>query len=67
MMEEAADAGHPLAQFNQAQIILEGRPNVEGEERAIGYFRASAEAGHCGQMRNMPWRRFIWRAWAESR
>jgi uncharacterized protein len=57
MMEEAAEAGHPLAQFNYAQVVLDRQPSLEGEERAMGYSAPRPMRG--SPMRNMRWRRCI--------
>lgn len=45
LMQEAADTGHRLAQFNFAQMVLSREPGREGVERAVSYFRRAAEAG----------------------
>ena len=44
-MERAAKGGHPQAQFNLAQMIVEDRPSFRGFELALPHYRAAAEQG----------------------
>lgn len=45
LMEAAADAGHPRAQFNFAQMVIEREPTNWGMEKAMSYYQLAAEDG----------------------
>lgn len=45
LLEQAANAGHSVAQFNFAQIIVDERPTSRGYEIALGYYAKSASSG----------------------
>ena len=45
LIEEAADAGHGLAQFNFAQMLVDRDPTPQGMERAVLYYEKAANAG----------------------
>ena len=45
LMEQAADAGHSLAQFNFAQMLAGRDQTPQGLERAVSYYEKAARAG----------------------
>lgn len=45
LMEQAADAGHSLAQFNFAQMLAGRDQTPQGLERAVSYYEKAAQAG----------------------
>jgi TPR repeat protein len=45
LMEQAANSGHRMAQFNFAQMLTSRDPSTRGLTRAVEYYRKAAEAG----------------------